>query len=68
MDRLSDFYILRITARRIGACDPVAQMPPLDAHFEWLPIVPVIVYDTISPHSKNKIYNSNKFRFAILIN
>ena len=56
MDRLSDFYILRITARRIDACVPVVQMPPLDAHFEWLPIALVIVYDTTSPHSKNKIY------------
>jgi hypothetical protein len=54
MDRLSDFYILRITARRIGACVPVVQKPPLNAHFEWFPIVPVIVYGTISPHSKNK--------------
>jgi hypothetical protein len=56
MDRLSDFYILRITARRSGAFDPAVQMPPLNAHFEWLPIVPMIVYGTISPHSKNKIY------------
>jgi hypothetical protein len=54
MDRLSDFYILRITARRIGACGPVVQMPPLDSHFEWLLILPLIVLGIIYPHSKNK--------------
>jgi hypothetical protein len=54
MDRLSDFYILRITARRSGAFDPAVQMPPLDAHFEWFLIVPVIVYGIIFPNSKNK--------------
>ena len=62
MDRLSDFYILRITARRSGACVPVVQMPPLNAHFEWLPIVPMIVYDTIFPYSKNKIYIYNRIK------
>jgi hypothetical protein len=54
MDRLSDFYILRITARRIGACDLVVQKPPLNSHFECLPFLQVIVYGIISPHSKNK--------------